>query len=122
MYPVAVSTIGRSIAINGEITAQEDLRIDGTVTGRVLLREAALTIGEHARIDADVRGARVSIAGSVRGAVSATARIELTASAQVNGSLSANHVVITEGATFNGRIDMDQRTIAARVAQYKAGT
>ena len=35
-------------------------------------------------------------------------------------AISANQVVITDAATFNGRIDMDQRTIAARVAKYKA--
>jgi cytoskeletal protein CcmA (bactofilin family) len=38
----------------------------------------------------------------------------------VTGNLSANQIVIEEGATFNGRIDMDRRTIAAKVAQYKA--
>jgi hypothetical protein len=29
-------------------------------------------------------------------------------------------VVVADGAQFNGRIDMDQRTIAARVAHFKA--
>jgi cytoskeletal protein CcmA (bactofilin family) len=115
-----MSTIGRSIVITGDITSEEDLRIDGQVSGHVQLREAALTVGEHGRVDADLRGRRVAIQGTVRGAVSATERIELTASARVNGSLSANHVVLADGAQFNGQIDMDQRTIAARVASYKA--
>jgi cytoskeletal protein CcmA (bactofilin family) len=34
--------------------------------------------------------------------------------------LSANKVVIVEGARFNGRVDMDKRTIAAKVAAFKA--
>lgn len=114
-----MSNIGPSISINGEITSGENLHIDGTVTGRVLLREASLTIGESARVEADVRGTQVSIQGVVQGAISATDRITLAASAQVSGTLSANHVVLTDGARFDGRIDMDQRTIAARVAQYK---
>jgi cytoskeletal protein CcmA (bactofilin family) len=115
-----MSIIGRSIVIIGDITSGEDLRIDGQVNGHVQLQDAALTVGEHARVEADLRGTRVSILGTVRGAVSASARIELAASARVHGSLSANHVVIADGAQFNGQIDMDQRTIAAKVAQYKA--
>jgi cytoskeletal protein CcmA (bactofilin family) len=115
-----MSTIGLSITVHGEITSGEDLQINGTVTGRVLVNDAALTIGSHARVQADVRGARVSILGTVEGAISASARIELASSAKVKGSLSANHVVIADGAHFNGQIDMDQRTIAAKVARYKA--
>jgi cytoskeletal protein CcmA (bactofilin family) len=114
-----MSTIGRSIVITGDITSGEDLRIDGHVTGHVQLRDAALTVGEHGRVEADLRGRRIAVQGTVRGTISATERIELTASARVHGSLSANHVVLADGAQFNGQIDMDQRTIAAKVANYK---
>ena len=67
-----------------------------------------------------MRAARVVVRGQVEGAIIASERIELASSANVEGSLSANRVVIAEGARFNGRIDMDQRTIAVKVAQYKA--
>ena len=117
-----MSAIGRSIVITGEITAAEDVRIEGTVNGRILLRDAALTIGEAARVQADLRGEKVTIQGTVQGTITATARIELSPTAVVDGQLSANHVVIADGARFNGRIDMDQRTIAARVAQFKQTT
>jgi len=57
----------------------------------------------------------------VEGAIAASLRIELTATAKVNGSLTAERVVIAEGARFNGGVDMGRRTIATKVAQYKAG-
>ena len=38
----------------------------------------------------------------------------------MDGSLSANQVILTDGTQFNGRIDMDQRTIASRIAHFKA--
>lgn len=115
-----MTRIGTTIVITGEVTSGEDVTVDGRIDGQVLVRDAALTIGERAQIKADVRGARVVVSGFVTGAISASERIELTATATVDGSLSANRVVIAEGAQFNGRIDMDQRTIAARVAQYRA--
>jgi cytoskeletal protein CcmA (bactofilin family) len=115
------TTIGTTIRINGELTCDEPLRIDGRVTGNILLREAELTVGKAAQVDADVRSARVLVLGTVNGNVAATERIELGESANVTGSLSADRVVLIEGARFNGRIDMDRRTIAAKVAQYKTG-
>jgi cytoskeletal protein CcmA (bactofilin family) len=60
------------------------------------------------------------VLGTVNGNVAATERIELGESANVTGSLSADRVVLVEGARFNGRIDMDRRTITTKVAQYKA--
>jgi cytoskeletal protein CcmA (bactofilin family) len=115
-----MTTIGDSLAITGEVTSEEDLVINGSVRGPVSVRSGTLTVGEQARIHGDLRGTRVIVRGAVDGSIAATERIELHASAVVLGSVSANQVVITDAATFNGRIDMDQRTIAARVAKYKA--
>lgn len=115
-----MTSIGATIVITGEVTSGEDVTVDGRIDGQLLVRDAALTIGERAQVQADVRGARVVVRGLVNGAISASERIELTATATVDGSLSANRVVVADGAQFNGRIDMDQRTIAARVAHFKA--
>jgi len=115
-----MTTIGRSLVITGEVTSQEDVLIEGRVNGQVLLRDATVTVGEESHLEADVRAARVVIRGSVHGSISASERIELGATAKVEGSLSANRVVITDGAQFNGGIDMDRRTIASKVAQFKA--
>lgn len=114
-----MATIGASVIIQGDISSREDLQIDGRVQGHILTREAALTIGPSATIEADVRAARVTVLGAVQGHISASERIELGISAVVNGTLSANVVVLADGARFNGRIDMDRRTIAAKVAQYR---
>jgi cytoskeletal protein CcmA (bactofilin family) len=112
--------IGRSIRILGDLTSDEDLLIEGSVRGQILMRDKELTIGEGAHVQADVRVGRITVLGRVTGNVAATERIELRSSADVNGNLSANHVVVADGACFNGRIDMDHRTIAAKVAKYRA--
>ena len=115
-----MTNIGPAVSIDGELTCTDTLRLDGCVRGDIVMREAELTIGQSARIDADIRGSRVLILGTVNGNVTATERIELGASANVTGGLSANKVVILDGARFTGRVDMDRRTIAAKIAQYKA--
>ena len=116
-----MSTIGPRLVIDGEVSVDEDLTIEGRVTGAVFVRGASLTIAASARLAADVRATRVLVNGHVQGAISATERIELGPSASVEGSLSAERIAITDGARFNGHIDMGRRTIAALVAEYRAG-
>ena len=115
-----MTTIGHSITIHGEVSSDENLRVDGRIKGQIHLREAELTVGQSARIDAEVRCSRVLVLGTVRGNIAASSRVEIGASANVTGNVSADAVVLLDGAHFQGRIDMDRRTIAARVAQYKA--
>ena len=112
--------IGKSVVFDGELTSDEDLRFDGTMKGHIHLRDAALTIGETASVKADIRAKQVVVLGSVEGSIAAGERIELTASAQVTGSLTAERVVIADGARFSGGVDMGRRTIATKMAQFKA--
>jgi cytoskeletal protein CcmA (bactofilin family) len=113
--------IGKSVVFDGELTSDEDLRFEGTLKGHIHLREATLTIGEGATVEADIRARQVVVLGTVQGSISAAQRIELAATATVNGSLTAERVVIADGARFNGGVDMGRRTIATKMAQYKAG-
>ena len=113
--------IGKSVVFRGELSSDEDLRFDGTLKGHLHIRDATLTVGETATVDADIRAKQVVVQGTVQGSIAAGDRIELTATAKVNGSLTAERVVIADGARFNGGVDMGRRTIARRVAQYKAG-
>lgn len=106
--------------IVGDVRTNEDLLVEGRVEGSIHTGDATLTIGSPAMIHADVRGRTINIRGDVRGTISATDRIEIAASASVNGYLTANHVIIVEGAQFNGGIDMGRRALAATVARYKA--
>jgi len=115
-----MSTIGPRVVITGDISTDADLTIEGFVTGSVLVRGATLTIAEPAHVEADLRAARIVVSGEVTGAIAATERIDLEPTATVDGSLSADRIAIAEGARFSGSIDMARRTIAAKVAEYRA--
>ena len=115
-----MTRIGPSFVISGELQSSEDTVIEGRVNGHVQIKDAPLTITQRAAVRADVRGVRVLVQGQLKGSISASERIELAASAQVEGALSAIQVVITEGARFDGGIDMQRRTIESKMAQYRA--
>lgn len=117
-----MTTIGPSAAFSGELTSDEDLHIEGQFDGHILVRGGAVMIAASGHVTADIRAARVFVRGTVSGFITASERIELASGANVQGSLSANQVVIADGARFNGHVDMGRRTVAALVAHYKAGT
>ena len=116
-----MNTIARHLLIIGEVSTDDDLSIQGRVDGHVIVREGTLTIDAGARVDADVRAPRVIVHGAVHGAISASERIDLGPTALVDGGLSADQITIAEGAQLNVAIDMGRRTIASRVAKYRAG-
>ena len=113
-------TIGGRVAVDGNVSCDEDLTIEGTVTGLVLVRSGTLIVGRGAQVRADLRAPRVIVRGVVEGAIGASERIELTATASVEGALSASRIAIADGARFNGPVDMGRRFLSARVAEYRA--
>jgi cytoskeletal protein CcmA (bactofilin family) len=115
-----VATLPASTRIIGDIHAGEDLSVAGKVQGNIHVADADLTIAEQGHVIGDIRARRIYVRGRVAGTVSANERIELAASASVSGHISADHVVVTEGAQVNAKIDMNRRTIAAMVARHKA--
>jgi cytoskeletal protein CcmA (bactofilin family) len=113
--------IGSCIVLKGELTSGEDLRFDGTLHGHLSVDDGTLTLGETSSVHADIQAAHVIVHGTVHGSITAGERVELTATAKVTGSLTAERVVIADGARFNGDVYMGRRTIARRVAQYRDG-
>ena len=103
-----MTTIGPSLIITGEITSREDITIHGRVKGHVRMDSGALLVAPTGGVDANVLGTHVTIHGTVAGDVAATERIELTPTAAVSGTLTTPAVVLHDGATFNGVVDMDR--------------
>ena len=106
-----MTTIGPSLVITGDVTSQEDVTIHGHVKGHIHMTQGALLLAPKGSVEADVHGTNITIHGAVTGDVAA-ARIELTPTAAVTGTLTGPSIVLQEGATFNGLIDMGQRTAA----------
>lgn len=101
-----VDIIGQSIIIKGEVSATEDLMIDGRVEGKIELDHHVLTIGQRGRVEAQVLAREVNVMGTVGGDISATEEINIHETATVDGALGAPRVGIEEGASFRGQIDI----------------
>jgi cytoskeletal protein CcmA (bactofilin family) len=103
----ARAVIGPSLDLQGELSGNEDLLIEGRVQGRIQLPQNAVTIGAKGRVSAQVLARLISIEGEVDGNLVAEELIMLKKSARVRGDLVAPRVVIEDGARFKGTIDME---------------
>jgi len=100
------TVIGRSVTINGDVTGNEDVYVDGVVEGTITLLESRLTVGPNAQVRADVKAHEVVIHGSVEGNVLGLGRIELRETAVVKGDLRAERLSIEENASMEGRVEL----------------
>lgn len=100
--------IGKSVFIKGELSGSEDLTIEGSVEGRIELKENTLTIGPNGKIRAEVFAKQVIVLGEVTGNVTATEKVDIRDNGSVDGDVTAPRVAIAEGAHFRGAIDMQR--------------
>ena len=97
--------IGGSILVKGDVVSSEDLVIDGQVQGTIELGDHSLTIGSGAAVVADLAAKTVTISGTVKGNVMGSAKVELKATAKVEGDISSPKFAMEEGATLSGKVD-----------------
>ncbi len=101
----AETVIGRTIVIDGEVKSSEDISVQGTIKGKVTTT-ADLYIEESGTVEAEVQTHSIEIHGKVVGNVTATDKYELMKDGQVTGDVTAPRIVIADGSTFKGHIDM----------------
>jgi len=99
------SVLGPTLKFRGELSAQEDLIVQGSVDGSITHTQS-LTIGTDGSMKGDVRARVIVIDGKVDGDLYATESVNIRATAKVKGNIFAPRVGISEGAFFQGQIEM----------------
>jgi cytoskeletal protein CcmA (bactofilin family) len=99
--------IGESILISGSLNGDEDLTVRGRVEGTLTLTKT-LVVEPTGIVKAEVQVRNCVIAGVVVGNVTATESVEITKEGRMVGDIAAPRVIIVDGASFRGRIDMGE--------------
>jgi len=100
--------LGANLTIQGEITSEEDLQIDGKVRGPISLQGRRLTIGRTAELNSDVTAGEVIVYGKLTGNLCARDRVEIKRDGSVSGDVTTARVSIEDGADFKGRMEIDR--------------
>jgi cytoskeletal protein CcmA (bactofilin family) len=112
------TVFGRSVAVQGQITASEDIVIEGQFDGTITLPEHSVTVGPEGQVKAEIRARLVVVQGSVTGNIEAREKIDIRRTGQVIGDLVAAAVAIEDGAYFKGSIDIARAEAATSSAAY----
>ena len=98
------TVIGPTASFQGTVRADGNIRIDGVFEGAI---ETAgnLIICDQAKILADIVAHNVSVAGAVKGNISAN-RVEVLESGRVWGDLTVNSFTLDDGGFVSGQVNM----------------
>ena len=105
----SVSVIGPTLVFKGELSANEDLIIEGQIEGTISHQDKNLTVGKSGRVKADIHAEIVEIQGHVDGDIRGDTLVKLTESAVVNGNIHCGRICMEDGAVFTGTIRMERR-------------
>ena len=119
------SVLGPTLRFRGELSAQEDLIVQGSVEGSITHTQN-LTIGTDGSMTGNIRARVIVIDGKVDGDLYATESVNIRATAKVKGNVFAPRVAIQDGAFFQGQVEMQPSGAAvqehsARLRQAAAG-
>ncbi|MGE5360516.1 MAG: bactofilin family protein [Bacteroidales bacterium] len=102
--------LGQLVVIKGEIIATENLHIAGRVEGSILLEDGAvLTLAAGSTVVGEVVAANVEVLGCVEGGITATERLAIRSTAEINGTITAPLLSVQEGARILAKIEMPAR-------------
>src|SRR3954454_9268778 len=101
------TVIGQSILISGKLTGDEDLTVQGRAEGELTLTRT-LIVEPTGVVKANVAVKNAIVSGVVVGNINATESVELTREGRMVGDIHAPRVIIVDGASFRGRVDMGE--------------
>lgn len=101
-----VSVIGPTMVFKGELSADEDLIIEGLVEGSIAHHKKHLTVGAKGRVKADIHANSVIVLGQLVGDIHSEGMVSLAKGSDVMGSITCERIVMEDGARFRGNIEM----------------
>ncbi len=104
--PKKVALLGATIDIRAELTANEDLVIEGKFQGKIDIKNNDLIVESHANVNAEIQARNITIRGRVKGNIRASGKVYIEQKGQMIGDIAAARISIMEGAQFKGSMKM----------------
>ncbi len=106
------SIIGADMFVEGNISAKETIRVEGSVIGNVET-DGALIVSATGKVKGNVRGSSVVIGGVLEGDLDSTGKTEVISSGKVIGNMRTKSLIVDENAVFQGQCIMNTDDVMA---------
>ena len=111
-----INLVGLGTEINGDITSNGDLRIDGTLIGNLTVK-GKVVIGETGKIKGEISCKNSDISGTVEGKVTVQELLSIKSTARISGDLNVGKLAIEPGSKFTGYCDMGSADQPQKIEQ-----
>ena len=101
----SVNIIGAGTIIEGDITTNGDMRIDGSLTGSINVK-GKLVVGASGMVEGEIICQNADISGTIKGKIGVAELLALKSSSKLTGDIITNKIAIEPGATFSGSCSM----------------
>ena len=109
-----VTIISAGVLIEGKITSNGNIRVDGAVNGNVFA-DGNITVGENGEVNGEITGEVVALGGKVIGSVTAKDKLTLESKSYLKGDIVTKILVIDAGAVFDGISQMNSESVPAQL-------
>lgn len=110
--------IGSSVKVDGNFKSNGNIIVEGMVQGSIKTK-SNLTIGQDAKIKAEVEANNLYLSGEIKGNVKVFEKAELKSNARVLGNLETKLLSVEEGAIINGKCTMLAESIEPEIKENK---
>jgi cytoskeletal protein CcmA (bactofilin family) len=104
------NVISKETRIKGNIDAQGNIRIEGTVEG-FITSKSKIVIGDSAVIKGNISSVEAEISGKVDGEVACSEILYLKKTAYISGNIITKKLVVENGAVFDGQCQMNNKAL-----------
>ena len=102
------SYLGSKLQIQGEITGNEDLHVDGNVDGSISVGGFRLTVGKGAQVKGEAVARELVVYGKVKGDLRGRDLVEVKNDGAVEGDIVTARIMVEDGAFLKGNIEIDR--------------
>lgn len=115
-YAADINLINMNTVVEGKITTQGNIRIDGKLTGN-LIADGATVIGSTGDIKGDIQVRSLVSGGKIEGKAIVQERTVLESTSSFLGNLFTRKLIVEEGALFDGNCTMKSEPNAEPTAK-----
>lgn len=115
-----INMIVHGTSMEGSIKADNDIRIDGQLTGQLHCK-GKLIIGPTGIIEGEVYCTNAVIEGSFKGKISVEEILSVRESAKIEGDITTDKLTVQAGAIFNVNCVMGGQQIKPKSASERSG-
>lgn len=115
----SVNMISEGTSIQGEVSSNGDIRIDGKLSGMVFSK-SKVVIGSSGVVEGDIRCQSADVLGRITGTIEVKEILYLKSSANIQGDITTDKMVVESGAIFNGSCSMGSKQSIVNEEKFKA--